>query len=44
MYSAPKGRWEQSTAWVTENKAAIEAHNKRIEECGTLIMSIWLNR
>lgn len=29
-------------AWLTENKAAIEAYNERIERSGTLIKPMWL--
>lgn len=29
-------------AWLEENKAAIQAHNERIEKHGTLIKPIWL--
>lgn len=29
-------------AWLIENKAAIEAHNERIDRSGTLIKPIWL--
>ncbi|HEX2839929.1 type II toxin-antitoxin system CcdA family antitoxin [Hyphomicrobium sp.] len=29
-------------AWLSENKAAIEAYNERIARSGTLIKPIWL--
>lgn len=29
-------------AWLSENKAAIEAYNERIAQSGTLIKPIWL--
>lgn len=34
----------KARAWLVENKAAIEAYNKRIDEHGTLITPVWLKR
>jgi antitoxin CcdA len=30
-------------AWIRENKAAINAHNERIEREGTMFKPIWLH-
>ena len=35
-------RKAKEEAWLEENKEAIEAHNKRVEEIGTYITPLWM--
>ncbi len=41
IYQAIKEAREQ--AWLNENKHALSAHNKRVEESGTLLTPSWAN-
>jgi antitoxin CcdA len=37
-------RQEKERLWCRENAAAIEAHNTRVEEVGTLLTPTWAKR
>lgn len=36
-----EARTKAETKWLAENRSAIDAHNTRIDEHGTLIKPIW---